>query len=498
MANRYFTGSTGGLWSVLTNWDNYPASGYPTSVDVVYSNARTIYVDTGITVTALYNSGVTGPPAITNGGGFVVDYRCGNVVINADLVSYDAIILTTRLVLNQTLTINGSITSVIASSLGALTCFGLGVINIFGNIYGSNNGGTTNAQAIRNLGYTTLNIVGDSISQRSSAILNESYGVINITGTPKTTSVTFGNAINNSSNGKVNIYNPSFVATGTANNCVVNSVDGVISVYGDINMPVASTTIITNTTNGTVNISGNCYGAVSGSTGSIYLVNNTSTGIVNVYGDVYASGRSVSSILGFINNASTGTINVYGNVRGGISANTIAISNTSTGNINVYGNISGGTFTGNTPAIYSTTAGFINVYGNCVAGSYPALYSSNTLATNVVGGLVFNTASTPYYAYNLKVTPTATTITTTTTTGNTKIFTTSGYTYGLPFSGDVRSGIKYGSVNEYTGSMVVPLKSSVKLGTLFDTGSTYGEAITNVNDLNVIFSSFTINYTGTT
>jgi hypothetical protein len=46
--------------------------------------------------------------------------------------------------------------------------------------------------------------------------------------------------------------------------------------------------------------------------------------------------------------------------------------------------------------------------------------------------------------------------------------------------------------------MVVPLKSSVKLGTLFDTGSTYGEAITNVNDLNVIFSSFTINYTGTT
>jgi hypothetical protein len=493
MANRYFTGTTNGLWSVLTNWDNYPTSEFPGTNDVVFPNGRNVCIDTNVSVSAFTSAG--GSPS--NGGSFIMDYRSGNITVSGNFLQPGGVnddILTTRLASGQTITINGNIKG--GSGYGC-RAYGLGTMNIFGNITG-NTAGVTNVAGLSILGSTTFNIVGDVFGNSSSGIITGSAikSIVNITG-----SVTaFGLSVRGINNGGSSIFNiyGGAVNTGGTGTIIENSLDGTINIFGDQYFTPTAPTFYNNAANGTINISGNCYGPPSGAVSATYLVNNVTTGIVNIYGDVYASGRSISAILGFINNASTGTINVYGNVRGGISANTIAISNTTTGTINVYGNVSGGTFSGNTPAIYSSTAGFINVYGNCVAGSYPALYSSNTLATNVVGGLVFNTASTPYYAYNLKVTPTASTITTTTTTGNTKIFTTSGYTYGLPFSGDVRSGIRYGSLNEYTGSMVVPLKSSVKLGTLFDTGSTYGEAITNVNDLNTIFSSFTINYTGTT
>jgi hypothetical protein len=495
MANRYFTGATGGLWSVLTNWDNYSTLNYPGPSDVVFPNgsSKIVYIDTNVIVSEFSNLAAA---PIVAGGTFTVDYRCGNVNIVGNLLANSTpTLLQVNLISGQTVNLTGNVGG--SSGTYTLTSYGLGVLNIIGNISG---GAGTTSYGILCAGNSKVNIVGNISAQGGGTALRVfDNAVVSITGNTFAGS-SFSYPIANNNNGIVNFSGSPLNTTAVSpiSFHVANIGDGVINVINDQNFTATLfSNIFNNASNGTINFFGNCYGGISGTSG-YYLVNNVSTGVVNFYANVFASGRTLSSTLGFINNASTGTINVYGNVRGGISANTIAISNTTTGTINVYGNVSGGTFSGNTPAIYSSTAGFINVYGNCVAGSYPALYSSNTLATNVVGGLVFNTISTPYYAYNLKVTPTASTITTTTTTGNTKIFTTSGYTYGLPFSGDVRSGIRYGSLNEYTGSMVVPLKSSVKLGTLFDTGSTYGEAITNVNDLNVIFSSFTINYTGTT
>jgi hypothetical protein len=506
MAIRYFTGASGSDWLTLSNWDNWQTSSYPTPADVVYTNNRNnILINSGITVSAITNAAV-GTPAITGNGNFLIDYRSGNITIRCDIF-YGApsgaatiTFLNLALVSGQTLTINGNIThNATAASTFTITNTGAGTINIFGNISGSTVAGSMYPLQIYG-NNATINIVGNINARTSTAVWNRGKSTVNITGNTfmTTTSV----AINNAANGIINFSGSALNNTGASTvtqNNIANVSDGVVNIYGTQILPSAvGSPIYENQANGTINVFADCYNSNSGAASAFGLVRNSSNGTVNIYGNIYGNGRAVSATVGVIHNFSTGVVNIYGNISGGSVLNSIAVSNNSTGIVNIYGNISGGTFTGNTPAIYSTTAGVINVYGNCVANAYPALVSTNILASNIVGGLVFNTASMPYYAYNLKITPTATTITQTDINNNIKILTTSGYTYGLPLTGDVRNGVVYGSANEYVGGMIVPSKSSVKLGTRFDTGTTYGEAITNVTDLNRIFSSLTLTYKGTT
>jgi hypothetical protein len=502
MALKIFTGVTAPLyWSVPSNWSG---STLPTTngQDVILANNKTnIIIDTNINVQSLNNVLSGGSAA---GGNFIVDYRSGNIVLTSSTINGGSVtILQLSLVSGQTITISGNTRGGTAANQYGIINNGYGTINIFGNISG---GTSTSSWGLVGNGDAVFNIVGDiyggAAGTTTYGIYNNLSNIFNITG--NTIPSSFGIPIYNANNGIIN-YSGSPLLNATSNGNITNASDGIVNIYGVQVLPQTTlANVYTNTLNGTMNIYNDCYSTLTGSASSFVLVNNATTsngtGTINIYANVYASGRSVSATAGIINNNNYGTINVYGNVAGGISANTIGISNTNIGGtINVYGNISGGTFSGLTPAIYSTIATNINVYGNCVANAYPALYSTNIGSINVVGGLVFNTASTPYYAYNLKIVPTATTITQRgNISNNIKTLTTSGYTYGLPFSGNVRSGVTYGYLNEYRGSMVIPLKSSVELGTLFDTGNTYGEAITNMNDLNVIFSSFTINYTGTT
>ena len=223
--------------------------------------------------------------------------------------------------------------------------------------------------------------------------------------------------------------------------------------------------------NGALNDNGVPVGGLTGFLRSLaYVVNNASTGIVNINGSVIQRSIGPSGSVGIVTNSSTGTINISGNVGGGSIGNSIALNNASTGTINVIGSISGGTNATTTPAVYSTTAGVINVSGETASGLYPALYSTNILATNRLKGNIksFN-GLLPFIAWKINCDPlSAQTITLQDTNNTDRIFGTSNVSNGAPLPSNVRSGIVYGSINEFTGTTIMATPDNVRKGVLTD------------------------------
>ncbi len=223
-------------------------------------------------------------------------------------------------------------------------------------------------------------------------------------------------------------------------------------------------------------------GALSSAPSTAYILNNSSTGTVNISGSVTARSVSPSTTNGIVNNTSTGTINVGGNVSGGSVANTIGMSNGSTGTINVTGNITGGSNATNTPAIYSTTAGTIDVIGSATAGLYPALFSTSVTATNILRGNITNALGVPaFFTYKTTISPSAVQTHTIQDTGNVnRLFSTSNVSVGAPAVTNVRAGVVYGSLNELTGTMIVPTPANVRNGV--PTDNTVGTADLTISE----------------
>lgn len=139
----------------------------------------------------------------------------------------------------------------------------------------------------------------------------------------------------------------------------------------------------TNTSTGTLNITGNPSG---GSTGSSYGVLNNSTGTVNVTGNPVAGSGSASS---GVRNASTGTLNVIGNLTGNAAG---MAGYWAAGGGTITGTVTGGTSSG-ASGIQNAGSGTIAIVGSCVGGSAAtavgALNSSSgtiTVSGNSTGG----------------------------------------------------------------------------------------------------------------
>jgi len=235
--------------------------------------------------------------------------------------------------------------------------------------------------------YLTLNLDADVIVAWKASLHgspSDTYALIVISGGAGTFDVQSGD-----------IWN-----TGTGRTIINNSPNAVVNVSGG-EVKASTRTTIYNYSSGTVNISG---GTVSTLTGTA-IVNNNSNSVVNV------SGGTVSATTGTAIHIYYGTLTVSGsaiitsstsnqtiyseyssakiNITGGI------VENTADNGVAVYNygtiNISGGTVSstgGNTNAI-NTRSGTVNISGGTVStsGTYPAVYVYGGTA-KITGGTI--------------------------------------------------------------------------------------------------------------
>jgi hypothetical protein len=164
----------------------------------------------------------------------------------------------------------------------------------------------------------------------------------------------------------------------------------------------------TNTSTGTLNITGNPAG---GATSSSVGVNNNSTGTVNVIGAPVAGAGSASSGC---RNASTGTLNVTGNPAGGAgtavqyqsgggtitgsptapTSNVATVVNAGTGTVIITGSVVGGN-TGGGNGVTNSSTGTVTVQGNATGGSNVTAYGASNTGSgtlNVNGKAISATA----------------------------------------------------------------------------------------------------------
>jgi hypothetical protein len=154
-----------------------------------------------------------------------------------------------------------------------------------------------------------------------------------------------------------------------------------------IGNPVASATTgsrhgATNTSTGTLNITGNPTG---GAASSSFGVNNNSTGTVNVTGNPIGGAGSASSGT---RNVSTGVVNITGSVAGGVSMAAYWAAGSGT----VTGTVTGGSSSGAT-GLQNAGSGTVTIVGSVVGGSAAAavgalnsLSGTITISGDATGG----------------------------------------------------------------------------------------------------------------
>lgn len=472
-----------GNWSTVANWysGGVAYGQLPLAGDDVYADGKTVTIDQNVTVANLYNLQRVG--GIIAG---VFNVSASGLTITANIVAAGSISFPSAMSITATgtTTIIGNITGNLntpINGIGVGLIIQAGTVNVTGNVQGGGLAGSNNngSNGITVSNSAILNLVGNVTGGASStatygiAFANTSRGVITGNATGGLTDV----AINVSSTlSNALVFNGLAISGSTPG--IRNATTGTVTING--NQTAVGTALvfsILNNSTGIITINGDCLGALSASPSNAYIVNNNTTGIVNINGNVTARSVGPSASVAIVNNNNVGgTMNISGNVSGGSVLNAIGVYNNSTGTVNVGGNITGGSIASNSPAIYSITAGTIDVTGTTTAGLYPALFSTSLTATNILRGNITNALGVPaYFAYNIKVSPTAVqTATMQTTTNVDRLFSTSNVSVGAPAVTNVRLGIVYGSTNELTGTMIVPTPANVRNGV--PTDNTVGTA----------------------
>jgi hypothetical protein len=442
MANVFATRT--GVWSATATWNT---SALPTTVDDVYSNNFTIYVDNSYRVLSVRNTAAAG---INAGGFFVLN---NGVSLSAFAVGGGAT----------------SVYCVQALSAAPSSC------TLVGNLCADNTA-IVHPCVFQNNGTGTATVIGsfitparnNGVNSSAAFIINNSSGILNL----------FGNYSGCSSGGVLGIINNS---SGTIN--LVGSLSGLIT--GTIGNG------LNNQSTGTVNITGNCFGTGDAFNGA-RAVSNNSTGVINIIGDVYGPGAF---------NQSTGTINITGNCFGRTSTNSHAVQNTSTGIITLRGNALGGTGTtavginnssagvviinGNAIAGTGSTAygafnnatGFLQVQGNAIGNGFglgsagintaPGIFGSQT-GTTIIQGLSCGPRGQWPTAGNVFILPANTsTATLFTSASAAQVLFTSLSTNITPPASSVRLGTRY-NLNDYIGTCAMPSVSSVLQGVAVD------------------------------
>ena len=313
----------------------------PATVDDVFSNNFTVYVDGNYQVLTVQNLSATG---INLGGRFILN---------------DTVSLTAN-VIGGTNDVN------CVQFLSAAPAF----CTIVGSLCANNPAGRPGALSNNNTG--TVTVIGNGLGRTRSA----------------TTAVspTFG-YVNNLSSGTMNFfgdYLTSNVVNIANNRCIWNDSTGTINLVGNLLSAFAGEGTIFNNSTGTVNITGNITGGSSGGTEGI---RNSGAGNIRVIGNVSGGGS-----LGIRNNAG-GSVVVFGNILGGTGTGVDcgAITNSSFGTVTVVGDVSGGNIVNasnnNNKGIVNASSGTVSVTGSIIGQVGIGLINSSSGTVNIIGNI---------------------------------------------------------------------------------------------------------------
>ncbi len=228
-----------GNFSNLAIWQDNGGGSFAASTvlpginDNVYANARTVTIDTSITVNSLRNHITTG---ISNNGGFVVN--ANSLIISA--ISYIGANSQTTAV--NTLTINSDNCSVLTQTIvsgdagfaDGIRFTGTGSLSV---TCLTSIGANANGHGVNNSGTGTLNFTGQPIggtAAASAGIANSSTGTLYVTGIPLGHSgIQVGGAgARNNSTGSLYITGGS--TSGTKKPGVESTTNGYIKIIGPI------------------------------------------------------------------------------------------------------------------------------------------------------------------------------------------------------------------------------------------------------------------------
>jgi hypothetical protein len=415
---------TGGTFSATTTWTGGIVPGIN---DDAVANGRTITITSNVVVSSLRNNNTSGAAAT---GVFVMNTP--NISLSATFVQQNA--LTTLISVTST---SGTCTISIADDVtmpggGTTTTFishtGGCNLNTNGNFYSNTSFSSSfnNVVCISKSSNGLLTHTGNIRAGNSNQANAGNHGILNTLG-PVTIN---GNVLGNQTQGGncfgvfMNNASTSLTIVGNVfggNTSVGISVAaGIITIIG--NVTGTATAGLSSTSGGNIIITGNVIGGggagLSTSTGGIVLI----TG--NVTGGNGGVGISQSS----------GTLRLIGNQLG---TNAAAVSFTSNGPLDVTGVPTAG---GTSPAIVSTSTGIVQMTG-------PFINTSGVQA--VRANRMFLSSTSTYWRIN-------------TAAGVQRQFSTTDYNGGYPGIPNVRSGVVFGELSEFTGTLIIPPTGSVR------------------------------------
>jgi hypothetical protein len=228
----------------------------------------------------------------------------------------------------------------------------------------------------------------------------------------------------------------------------------------------------------------NILGNITSSGCNVFACNGA---IVNI--NITGSMLSTNSGLGtyVVNTPGAGsTINLTGSITGLFLTTTALHTTRITGTVSAVPYLS-------SAAISDTSAGILYVNGPVSSSTAAvAVQSTNTTATNLFTGPLYNTGSfNAVYAYRMQLFEGVRQWTfDTEVAGVTKTLTTIESTTGAPSGSNVREGVSYWLNGNLTGSLKMPDPTTVRLGVV--TGNTTGSAIFTAEDMfNVLTQNIT-------
>lgn len=351
MADRYYSGASG-LWSTLANWDNYQSLSYPTSVDDVYANGKTVTINQDINVLSIRTT--TTPQTSTAGGRF-------QLLTNGYTLTTDIIAGTTEgLYVNLSADTN--------------------TLNIIGNITGGTSG---SAHGLLNVSAGTINITASKglIQTGNIAHLfsNTGRGTINSTATTMTTSRSangYGSYINNTGGGTINLYATEIGGGDNTNaHAIINNNGNVTVSATTFSSGTGTSAYCLNSIQATSSISANTnmYGTnFLNSSGSTVFIFMNASGVVNAIADVtdripsVPIGSAAPSLVG-VNTNAWARINVATTPNG--TATTVNFAGSNITNCNGDADLSAGGRTGGF---------FFNGNNNCSLNISADSFSFNT------------------------------------------------------------------------------------------------------------------------
>ena len=237
--------------------------------------------------------------------------------------------------------------------------------------------------------------------------------------------------------------------------------------------------------NGTTIMNGNLYGSLNAAP----IVMIAGSGSLSINGDtINSTGTNIGQATGVYINSSVGTLNFNGILRAYNSPGILCLT---AATINVTGSI----YAERNQGIQSTGASTIRVTGSIYSSNAaPGISSTSTAATVTVSGpLISENGYNAIYSPKIQLMSGSNTVYTLQQDAINQDITLydTSYTSSLPLQSNVRSGSIYGGLNEFSGSMVVPLPTNVRYGVPVD--NTTGSATLSPQD---IFNFATQNLTG--